>query len=213
MEILSRAKSMFLGGAIAGDLGSKLSSQLPNGKLNLPAAVGAGMGAEVATTGGSMFTVTNTAIFLSIVAVGLIIMQYLGFNVLKMVGYNASGYSPNNEHTSGVSGAGGGNGQPNNTAEILLFSASWCPVCKNAEPYWRDFRGEYEGKVINGYKLLFTEVDCSDDASEEPQLVSLMEQFQVTGYPTIKLVKDKTIVGFDAAVTKENLEQFINSML
>ena len=206
MEILSRVKSVFRGGAgaVAGDLAAK---------LNIPAAVGAGMGTEVAATGG-MFTVTNIAIFLSIVAVWLIVMQYLGFNVLKMMGYSsASGYSPNNEHTGGASGGSGGNGQPNNTAEILLFSASWCPVCKNAEPYWRDFRGEYEGKVINGYKLLFTEVDCSDDASEEPQLVSLMEQFQVTEYPTIKLVKDKTIVGFDAAVTKENLEQFINSML
>ena len=95
-------------------------------------------------------------------------------------------------------------------AELMFFYADWCPHCKAAKPIWNDLKAEYESKTVNGYKVVFTEVDCSE---ETPEVEKLMNQYSVEGYPTIKLIKDGQVIEYDAKPTKETLTKFLNTML
>ena len=113
-------------------------------------------------------------------------------------------YQPNSEH---VQEGGNGNG---NSAELLFFYADWCPHCKTAKPIWNDLKAEYENKTINGYKVVFTDVNCSEETAEVDKM---MNQYNVEGYPTIKLLKDGQIIEYDAKPSKETLTQFLNTVL
>ena len=95
-------------------------------------------------------------------------------------------------------------------AEIIFFFANWCPHCKAAKPQWKSVKEEYNGKTIKGYKIVFTEVDCTE---ENPKVKEMTEQYDIEGYPTIKLVKDGQIIDYDAKPSKETLEKFINTVL
>ena len=113
-------------------------------------------------------------------------------------------YQPNSEQ---VKEGGSGTG---NTAELLFFYADWCPHCKTAKPIWNDLKSEYENKTINGYKVVFTDVNCSEETAEVDKM---MNQYNVEGYPTIKLLKDGQIIEYDAKPSKETLTQFLNTVL
>ena len=112
-------------------------------------------------------------------------------------------YSVNREKTIGDHDAG-------KPAELLLFSANWCPHCKTAKPVWNELSKDYEDKMINGFRVIFTNVDCSEETGEVERL---MDKYKVEGFPTIKLVKDGQVYDFDAKPTRASLEQFLNSVL
>jgi len=97
-----------------------------------------------------------------------------------------------------------------NSAELLFFYADWCPHCKSAKPIWNELKTEYQNKTINGYNVIFTEVNCSEETAE---VEKLMNQYNVEGYPTIKLLKDGQIIEYDAKPSKETLTQFLNTVL
>lgn len=113
-------------------------------------------------------------------------------------------YKPNNEHNQNDGTAS------NNTAELLFFFADWCPHCKAAKPIWNDLKAEYENKTVNGYTILFTEIDCSTETDEVDKM---MNKYNVEGYPTIKLLKDGQVIEYDAKPSKETLTQFLNAVL
>ena len=113
-------------------------------------------------------------------------------------------YQPNSEQ---VKEGGSGTG---NTAELLFFYADWCPHCKTAKPIWNDLKAEYENKTINGYKVVFTEINCSEETAEVDKM---MNQYNVEGYPTIKLLKDGQVIEYDAKPSKDTLVQFLNTVL
>lgn len=96
------------------------------------------------------------------------------------------------------------------TAELMLFHVDWCPHCKTAKPEWEQVKSEYQNKSINGYKVMFTEVNCTD---ETPEKVKMIETYKIEGYPTIKLVKENQVIDFDAKPTKETLTKFLNTVL
>ena len=112
-------------------------------------------------------------------------------------------YKPNNEKMFG-------NDNGNQDAELLFFFTNWCPHCKTAKPIWNELKTEYENKTINGYKIIFTEIDCSEETAE---VEKMMNQYNVEGYPTIKLLKDGQVIEYDAKPTKETLTQFLNTVL
>jgi thiol-disulfide isomerase/thioredoxin len=97
-----------------------------------------------------------------------------------------------------------------NSAELLFFYADWCPHCKTAKPIWNDLKSQYENKTINGYKVIFTEINCSEETAEVDKM---MNQYNVEGYPTIKLLKDGQVIEYDAKPSKETLTQFLNTVL
>ena len=96
------------------------------------------------------------------------------------------------------------------TAELLFFYTDWCPHCKTAKPVWQEMKAEYQDKRINGYKVVFTDVNCTNESNEVEQM---MDKYKIEGYPTIKLLKDGQIIEYDAKPTKETLTQFLNTVL
>lgn len=113
-------------------------------------------------------------------------------------------YKPNNEREFK------NNQSSDKIAELLFFYADWCPHCKAAKPIWNDLKSEYETTLINGYKVIFTEIDCSEETEE---VEKMMNKYSVEGYPTIKLLKDGQIIEYDAKPSKETITKFLNTVL
>jgi thiol-disulfide isomerase/thioredoxin len=90
---------------------------------------------------------------------------------------------------------------------IYFFFADWCPHCKKAKPTWASFSKKYDGKVMDGSKIVCVPVDCTD--AEKPETAQMISQFNITTYPTIKMVKDDITYEFDAKITEANLDEFV----
>ena len=95
------------------------------------------------------------------------------------------------------------------TAELLFFYTDWCPHCTSAKPEWNAFKAQYKDTPVNGYTLVFNEINCT---KETPESESMMEKYKVDGYPTIKLLANNKVYDFDAKPTKQNLTQFVNTL-
>jgi thiol-disulfide isomerase/thioredoxin len=144
---------------------------------------------------------TNTILIIgSIVIFSVIAIYYYYYYIATP---SKASYTPNSENNTGLSNGGG-------DAELLFFYADWCPHCKAAKPIWNDLKANYEHKTVNGYKIVFTEVDCSEETTE---VEKLMNKYNVEGYPTIKLVKDGKIIEYDAKPSKETLTKFLSTVL
>jgi thiol-disulfide isomerase/thioredoxin len=139
----------------------------------------------------------------------LIVAALVLFSIVALVCYfyyvtpSGAKYQANSERVPHGTNTG-------NTAELLFFFADWCPHCKTAKPIWNDLKTEYETKTINGYTILFTEIDCSE---ETPEVERLNNQYSVEGYPTIKLLKDGQVIEYDAKPSRETLTKFLNTVM
>jgi len=136
------------------------------------------------------------AILLSIIVVGVCIYFFY--------------YLPVPSSKTGYQQGGSNNGNSTSQAELLFFYTDWCPHCKTAKPVWNDIKSEYENKTINGYTVVFTDVNCTEENAE---VEKMMNQYNIEGYPTIKLLKDGQVIEYDAKPTRETLEQFLNTVL
>ena len=91
-------------------------------------------------------------------------------------------------------------------AELLFFYTEWCPYCKKAKPIWNEVKEKYENEPINNTIVYFKEVDCDKDEK-------MADEYNIEGYPTIKLIKDGQIIEYDAKPSVENLEKFLHTTL
>ena len=145
--------------------------------------------------------IDKTAIFVILFVLALLgIGIYYYFSVLK------PSFKHNSEHRT----LSDSNNSKNSQAELILFSVDWCPHCKKAQPIWNELKTEYENKSINGYTILFTEVNCTN---ESPEVEKMINKYKIEGYPTIKLLKDGNVIEYDAKPSKDTLEQFLNTVL
>ena len=149
-------------------------------------------------TAGSSLNSTTIIIISAVILFSIIAGVYYFY---YMVPQMKPKYHPNSEP------AYDSNGQ---SAELLFFYADWCPHCKTAKPIWNDLKSEYENKTINGYKVVFTEINCSEETAEVDKM---MNQYNVEGYPTIKLLKDGQVIEYDAKPSKDTIIQFLNTVL
>lgn len=156
-------------------------------------------GANKAPGSSNMMTITYIILTVILLLIGYGIYVYYVKPMLK----------PNSMNTSEVynTSSTGGN---TNQAELILFYADWCPHCKTAKPEWNNVKSQFNGKVINGYTVTFTEVNCTTETTQTQQL---MDQYKVEGFPTIKLVKGNQVIDFDAKPTTQSITQFLNSVL
>ena len=146
----------------------------------------------------------NTWFIIAVILIFIVIAIF--FYIYYISPSSKPKYSPNNEDDANT----GENPATGKTAELMFFFANWCPHCKTAKPIWNNLKSEYESKMVNGYKITFTEIDCSE---ETPEVEKLMNQYSIEGYPTIKLIKDGQLIEYDAKPTKENLEKFLSTVL
>lgn len=153
---------------------------------------------KIQTAGANMSYTTIMIIVAVVLFIGIGIYYYYYYFAPMM----KPQYKANNEKIE--------NGNSGKYAELIMFYVDWCPHCKTAKPIWNDIKSEYENKMINGYQVLFKEVNCTDESTE---VTDMMDKFNIEGFPTIKMLKDGQIIEFDAKPTKSNLDQFINSVI
>jgi thiol-disulfide isomerase/thioredoxin len=97
-----------------------------------------------------------------------------------------------------------------NVVEIMFFFANWCPHCKTAKPEWEKTKAEYNNTEMDGYKIVFVDVDCTNPDSKT---TTMMDKYNVEGYPTIILLKNNEVITYDAKVTYDHLVEFLKSAL
>ena len=161
-------------------------------------------------TGGFMSKIKSAGsnISTTTIIIMLVVILFIGISIYYYYRYVSSSlkpeYKPNHEH---LASSDSNNGK---SAELLLFYVDWCPHCKTAKPAWDEIKTQYENKTINGYKVIFTEINCTEETAEVEEM---MNKYSIEGFPTIKLLKDGQIVEYDAKPTKSTLDQFLNTVL
>ena len=175
------------------------SAKYVNFNLNPPVSDGSVL-SRIKSAGSSLNS-TTWIIIGAVILFSILAIVYYFYYVAPQA---KAKYKANSEHLMKDEQSNGKN------AELLFFFADWCPHCKTAKPIWNDLKAQYENKTINGYKVIFTEVNCSEETAE---VEKLMNQYNIEGYPTIKLLKDGQIIEYDAKPSKETLTQFLNTVL
>ena len=137
-----------------------------------------------------------------------IVIAAIIFIIIAVYFYYYTGSKP--KYKSNNEGKIDDNNSSNKQAELLFFYADWCPHCKTAKPIWNDLKSEYQNKTINGYHVIFTEINCANETTETEQM---MDKYNVEGFPTIKLIKDGQVIEYDAKPSKDTLVQFLNTTL
>ena len=146
-----------------------------------------------------MFSGSNRILLFALVCVALLIA--LVYHVRSSS--SIDGFTENGERDE----TSGDNSTP---VTIMLFHATWCTFCKVAKPIWDDVKQEYNDVLVNGRRVVFKEIDCSDKSTESTEM---MDKYDVSGYPTIKMVKDGQVYDFDAKPTKTSIVEFINTII
>lgn len=89
---------------------------------------------------------------------------------------------------------------------VALFYADWCPHCQHFKPHFKKAMSSLNGQTgKDGKKLRLEMVDCDADKS-------ISRQYDVSGYPTVKLIKDDgTQVEYGGERTYEGLRKYLVS--
>ena len=137
---------------------------------------------------------------------------YVYKNVLKKR-LNPS-YVSNNEFEEGSDKEG-------ETLVKLYHASQWCPHSREVlEPNgtWTILKNEMNNKIVNGKRLEFIEVDCSNIGDAKKDNGSLDEDTKnIDGYPTIKLVTSENDIVYNNDISSSNelankqLKEFINT--
>jgi thiol-disulfide isomerase/thioredoxin len=168
--------------------------------MKLPGSESSSIFSTIQSAGSKMST-TTIMVIAAVILFGVLAAFYYYYYIINS--NIKSSYKPNSEDVPIGS-------SQSSTAELLFFYADWCPHCKAAKPIWNELKSEYQNKTINGYQVIFTEVDCTTESDETDKM---MNTYNVEGYPTIKLLKDGQVIEYDAKPSKETLTQFLNTVL
>ena len=137
-------------------------------------------------------------LILIIVAIFLVLSIYIYKKYIKTKLHPS--YVANREYTTGDSNSDSGS----ETVDLYFFYTNWCPHCKKAMPVWKQFKEKMSGQAVNGKQINFLEIDCEKDTKTA-------DQFNVKGYPTIKLVNNNQIIEYDAKPDVDTLTEFITT--
>jgi thiol-disulfide isomerase/thioredoxin len=104
------------------------------------------------------------------------------------------------------------NGAVKSQIDIMLFHVDWCPHCHKALPEWQSFCDEYNNKIVNGYQIQCERdgINCTDET--DPKVAAIINENKIESYPTVILFKDNKRYDFDAKITRNSLEQFVQSV-
>jgi len=136
-------------------------------------------------------------VFTAVIAISIIV-----YIVLYYLNTNTDGSVATNLEVTTLDGSKAG--------ELTLFFATWCPACKSIKPDWEQFRNDYSNKKINGVVLLIREIDCSEPDTDTE---NVMNQYNIAGFPTVKLTYNGKILELQQKPTYDNLVSFVTSNL
>lgn len=126
---------------------------------------------------------------------------YLAYRFLFV---RRAGFNANREHDSSGASA-------EKKATVMLFYTNWCPHCKTAKPVWQTIKDKYEGTQVNGYTIHFVEYDCTEE--DHPDVVAIQDKYKIEGYPTIKMLKDNQVIEYDAKLSEDTMDTFLQTTL
>jgi len=162
-----------------------------------------GFVSKIQTAGASM----NSSTILLIIGTILFIIVGVAYYYFYLKPYATAS---NRANCDPASAAEDDNSVTGEEVEIMFFYADWCPHSKTSKPIWEELKKDFQNKLVNGYVIIFTEINCTNENAE---VTKLIDRYNVEGFPTIKLLKDGQIIEYDAKPNKENLTQFLNTVL
>jgi thioredoxin-like negative regulator of GroEL len=86
---------------------------------------------------------------------------------------------------------------------LILFYVNWCPHSKESLDKWNIIKNKYNNP---NHTILFSEVDCEKDSE-------IANNYNIKEYPTIILVKDSKNYEYDANLSEDSLNLFINTVM
>lgn len=88
---------------------------------------------------------------------------------------------------------------------VVLFYAEWCGHCKTFKPHYDKATQELNGKKDkNGDTLRLEMVDCDEHKD-------LAAKYDVSGYPTVKILKENSVREYNGERTYEGLRKYLVS--
>jgi thiol:disulfide interchange protein len=127
--------------------------------------------------------VKEHTLMITVLSVSILILLFILYK-LKVFKFKNTG-----TFREGVENMNDPKGTPPKLATVMMFSAGWCPHCKIAKPEWDAFDSK-NTELVNGYKVNTLHVDCTDDENQLSR--KLMDKFNVSGFPSVLLLKDNT---------------------
>lgn len=85
-----------------------------------------------------------------------------------------------------------------NTAEIYLFKADWCPHCRAFKSTWDKLSSDLKSK----YKFITVDADKDED---------LIKKWNVQGFPTIIKKSGKNAVEYVGPRDEQSVKEFIQT--
>ena len=163
--------------------------------------------AATATTaaGGSMSRAS-----MALLAAGTVALIYVALWSYRR--YVSVPYNANLEHQAeGAANSG--------TANVMVFTADWCPACRRVAAPLAEFRKKYEGgrnnknseNSENSNKVIVTTVDCSD-LEETGDAAAIRKKYEVSRFPTVIMVYAGNVIQFEGPITLPNLTEFVDTM-
>ena len=92
------------------------------------------------------------------------------------------------------------------TLTCTMYYVQWCGHCKTAKPEWAKFVDAFNGKMINGTKILVTSIDCE----KYPEIA---KKQNINGYPTFKFELDEKELHFDGERTFDSFKRFVENVI
>jgi len=138
----------------------------------------------------------------------LIILSMILFGLLGKYAYDkyyVSNYEEGNKDFTDVANAE----MRDKEVYIYFFYVDWCPHCKTALPDWMKFKNQYDGETVNKYTVKCIEMNCTEENAE---ITEAINEYDIKGYPTVKMSKDNKIIEFDAKISYNTLEKFVKMM-
>lgn len=106
---------------------------------------------------------------------------------------------PSDAMAEGMMGMGRGGG-----GEVVctMYYTDSCPHCVKAKPEWSKFEDQYNGKVVNGKKILIVKINCQ----ENPEIA---EKENIKGFPTFKFAFNGNTFDYEDDRVLENFVEFL----
>lgn len=96
------------------------------------------------------------------------------------------------------------NGKPD--LVCTMYYTTWCKFCTKAKPEWERVIQEFNGKVVNGKKILITKIDCEKNTD-------VAEKENIKGYPTFKFNLNDKYYDYPDEPVFDKFKTFINYLV